>query len=126
MRTPLAPSHVLRLHHTCTHDLMHRRFDTGGRDGLLVARAIAIVRKEWLVREHFNRGQGRYAGVVMASDSRPMIYQAHVWIRQISPMIWRWLWVRSDRAFADLHHTIQIAFGSIDVHLHRFRLRGKD
>jgi|SRR6185437_606383 len=62
----------------------------------------------------------------MAPDASPLIYQAHVWIRQISPMIWRQRWVRSDSTLADLHDTIQIAFGWTDVHLHRFRLRGKD
>jgi len=39
------------------------------------------------------------------------IYQLHVWIRQISPMIWRRLLVRSDSSIADLHYTLQIAFG---------------
>jgi hypothetical protein len=31
------------------------------------------------------------------------IYQFHVWIRQISPMIWRRLLVRGDSSVADLH-----------------------
>jgi Stage II sporulation protein E (SpoIIE)/Plasmid pRiA4b ORF-3-like protein len=41
-------------------------------------------------------------------------YRIHVWIRQISPMIWRRLLVGSDSSIADLHHTLQIAFGWSD------------
>ncbi|OXC76254.1 plasmid pRiA4b ORF-3 family protein [Caballeronia sordidicola] len=33
------------------------------------------------------------------------IYRLHVWLRQISPMIWRRLLVRSDITITDLHHT---------------------
>jgi hypothetical protein len=33
-------------------------------------------------------------------------YRIHVWIRQISPMIWRRLLVGSDSSIADLHHTL--------------------
>jgi hypothetical protein len=49
-----------------------------------------------------------------------------VWIRQISPMIWRRLLVGSDSSIADLHHTLQIAFGWSDSHLHRFHIHGRD
>jgi hypothetical protein len=48
---------------------------------------------------------------VMANDTVPPVYQLHVWIRWIRPMIWRRILVRSDSTFADLHHTLQIAFG---------------
>lgn len=49
------------------------------------------------------------------------VYRLHVWIRRISPMIWRRLLVRSDSTIADLHYTLQIAFGWRDEHLNRFR-----
>jgi Plasmid pRiA4b ORF-3-like protein len=62
----------------------------------------------------------------MADQSIPEIYLLHVWIRQISPMIGRRLLVRSDSTLAALHHTIQIAFGWTDSHLHRFRIHGRD
>ena len=62
----------------------------------------------------------------MVQDPSPEIYQVHVWIRQISPMIWRRLLLHSDSTLADLHYAIQIAFGWSDFHLHCFRLRGKD
>src|SRR5262245_13507395 len=38
----------------------------------------------------------------MADESTPEIYQLHVWIRRISPMIWRRLLVRTDSTLADL------------------------
>jgi hypothetical protein len=51
------------------------------------------------------------------------VYQFRVWIREISPMIWRRLLVRSDSTLADLHYVLQIALGWSDAHLHRFALR---
>ena len=62
----------------------------------------------------------------MADETSPEIYLLHVWILQISPMIWRRLLVRSDSTLAALHHTIQIAFGWTDSHLHRFRIHGRN
>ena len=53
-------------------------------------------------------------------------YRIHVRIRQISPMIWRRLLAGSDSSIADLHHTLQIAFGWSDSHLHRFHIHGRD
>ena len=53
-------------------------------------------------------------------------YLIHVWIRQITPIIWRRLLVRSDNTLADLHYTLQIAFAWTDYHLHRFRIHGKE
>src|SRR5262245_59649425 len=58
---------------------------------------------------------------VMAVETTPDVYQVHAWIRQISPMIWRRLLVRTDSTLADLHDVLQIAFGWSDFHLHRFR-----
>lgn len=54
------------------------------------------------------------------------VYQTHVWIRGISPMIWRRLLIRSDSTIADLHYTLQIAFGWSGLHLHRFHIHGQD
>jgi|SRR5438105_8079736 len=53
------------------------------------------------------------------------VYQLRVWIREISPQIWRRLLVRSDSTIAQLHDTLQIAFGWTDEHLHQFLIRGK-
>src|SRR3954453_12324086 len=62
----------------------------------------------------------------MADEATPEVYQFHVWIRQISPMIWRRFLMRADSPLANLHDAIQIAFGWSDFHLHRFRIHGKD
>src|SRR2546421_6325706 len=53
------------------------------------------------------------------------VYQLRIWIRKISPQIWRRLLVRSDSTIAQLHDTFQIAFGWADEHLNRFLIRGK-
>jgi len=54
------------------------------------------------------------------------IYQFHILICGISPLIWRRLLVRSDQTVADLHYALQIAFGWSDSHLNSFRIHGKD
>ena len=64
---------------------------------------------------------------MMKTDTVPgQIYLLHVWMHQISPMIWRRLLVRSDTTIADLHYTLQIAFGWSDEHLNRFHIHGQD
>jgi hypothetical protein len=62
----------------------------------------------------------------MAVETTPEVYQVHARIRQVSPMIWRRLLVRTDSTLADLHDVLQIAFGWSDFHLHRFRIHGRD
>jgi hypothetical protein len=62
----------------------------------------------------------------MTEETTPEVYQIHAWIQQISPMIWRRLLVRSDSTLANLHDVLQIAFGWSDLHLHRFRIHGRD
>ena len=53
------------------------------------------------------------------------VYQLRVWLREISPAIWRRLLVRSNSNIADLHYTVQIAMGWTDFHLHQFIIHGK-
>jgi hypothetical protein len=62
----------------------------------------------------------------MADEATPEVYQIHVWLRHISPMIWRRLLMRAGSTLANLHDAIQIAFGWSDFHLHRFRIHGRD
>jgi hypothetical protein len=62
----------------------------------------------------------------MPNATSAVAYRLHVWIRQISPMIWRRLLVRSDSTIADLHYTLQIAFGWSDAHLNLFHIHGQD
>ena len=62
----------------------------------------------------------------MTNVTSATVYRLHVWIRQISPMIWRRLLVRSDSTIADLHYALQIAFGWSDAHLNLFHIHGQD
>jgi hypothetical protein len=57
---------------------------------------------------------------------RENLYQVHLWIRQISPMIWRRALVHRESTLAQIHDVIQIVFGWSDTHLHRFRIHGRD
>jgi len=59
-----------------------------------------------------------------SSSLAPVVYQLRVVVRGISPLIWRRLLVRSDTTIADLHRTLQLAFGRSDEHLHRFVIHG--
>ena len=62
----------------------------------------------------------------MTNTIKPVeVYQLRVYLRKISPMIWRRLWVRSDSTMADLHHSLQIVMNWADSHLHHFLIRGK-
>lgn len=58
-------------------------------------------------------------------NNEVFVYQLRIWIRGISPAIWRRLLIRSDSTIADLHQTLQVAFGWEDWHLHEFLIRGK-
>jgi hypothetical protein len=54
------------------------------------------------------------------------VYQFRVYLRKISPAIWRRLLLRSNQTIADLHYTLQITMGWSDFHLNRFVIHGKD
>jgi Plasmid pRiA4b ORF-3-like protein len=69
-----------------------------------------------------SRGAGRK---METTDKSVEIYQLRVWLRKISPQIWRRLLVRSDSTIAELHDTLQIAFGWMDEHVNQFLIRGK-
>lgn len=55
----------------------------------------------------------------------PDLYQLRVVLRNVSPLIWRQLLVRSDTSMAELHAVFQTAMGWSDTHLHRFHVHGK-
>ena len=61
----------------------------------------------------------------MSEPPEPSIYQLRAVLLGISPIIWRRLLVRGDSTIADLHGTLQTAFGWSDDHLHRFLIHGK-
>jgi hypothetical protein len=54
------------------------------------------------------------------------VYQIKIVLRECSPLIWRRLLVPSDTTIAELHTIVQTAMGWEDVHLHRFRIHGKE
>jgi hypothetical protein len=60
------------------------------------------------------------------SCSLSNVYQFRVVLQGISPLIWRRLLIRSDMSLATLHTTLQIVFAWSDVHLHSFRIHGKE
>lgn len=53
------------------------------------------------------------------------IYQFRLWIKNISPMIWRRLLIRDDQTIADFHECVQIIMGWSNYYLHQFRIQGK-
>jgi len=58
-------------------------------------------------------------------DSELLVYQFRVFVRGISPVIWRRLLFRDDQTLADVHHGLQIVLGWSDYFLHRFLIRGR-
>ena len=54
-----------------------------------------------------------------------VIYQLRIYVKGISPMVWRRILVRSDTTIADLHEIMQILMNWYDVHLHHFLIRGR-
>jgi len=44
-----------------------------------------------------------------SQESAPAIYQFRIWLRGISPTIWRRFLVRSDSTIADLHYGLPAA-----------------
>jgi hypothetical protein len=59
------------------------------------------------------------------SSSEIEVYQFRIYLRKISPIIWRRILVRSDSTIADLHHALQIVMNWDDYHLHHFLIRSK-
>ena len=53
------------------------------------------------------------------------IYQFRVWIKKISPMVWRRLLVRNDTSVAALHHILQIVMHWECNYLHQFKIQGR-
>jgi hypothetical protein len=58
-------------------------------------------------------------------DLSASVYQLRIVVQGISPLIWRLL-VRGDMSLAALHDVLQITFAWSDVHLHGFRIHGKE
>ena len=62
--------------------------------------------------------------ILTQSNGLP-IYQLYIWIHDIHPIIWRRILVYADSTIADLHYTLQIAFGWEDLHLNMFHIHGQ-
>src|SRR5712692_933904 len=62
----------------------------------------------------------------LSTSSEPSVYQLRAVLRAVSPLIWRRVLVRSDTTIADLHTTLQTAFGWTDEHLNRFVIHGRE
>lgn len=59
------------------------------------------------------------------APNEPVVYQLSVVLRDVSPLIWRRLLVRSDANMAELHATFQTALGWSDENLHRSVIHGR-
>ena len=53
------------------------------------------------------------------------VYQFRIFLREISPAIWRRVLLRSDQTLTDLHHVLQIIMNWSNFHLHRYTIRGR-
>src|SRR5712692_2268674 len=60
------------------------------------------------------------------TNPEPVVYQLRVVLRGVSPLIWRWLLVRSDSTIADLHASLQRVLGWSDEHLNRFVIHDRE
>lgn len=54
------------------------------------------------------------------------VYQLHILLREVSPAIWRRVWVRADSTITDRHYTLQLAMGWSDSHLNHFIIHGTE
>ena len=66
----------------------------------------------------------------MATSRKPKAKQAYSYLLQveledITPTIWRQVWVDSGMSLHTLHHVLQAAMGWTDAHLHEFSVNGK-
>lgn len=55
-----------------------------------------------------------------------VVYQLNIVLREVEPTVWQRVLVRSGTSIALLHHVVQVAMGWEDVHLHKFRIHGRD
>lgn len=61
-----------------------------------------------------------------ASASSTRIYQLKIFLREISPMIWRRLLVSDNISLLNLHEIIQISMGWAGYHLWTFSINGRE
>ena len=66
----------------------------------------------------------------MATSRKPKAKQAYSYLLQVeledvTPKIWRQVWVDSGMSLHTLHHVLQATMGWTDAHLHEFSIKGK-
>ena len=66
----------------------------------------------------------------MATSRKPKAKQAYSYLLQVeledlTPTIWRQVWVDSGMSLHTLHHVLQATMGWADAHLHEFSIKGK-
>ncbi|GAC1552494.1 MAG: hypothetical protein NVS2B7_28470 [Herpetosiphon sp.] len=63
----------------------------------------------------------------MNESNRPLsVFQFKIVLRHVTPMVWRRVVVAGDTTIAHLHRIMQLTMGWQDVHLHAFRVYGKE
>ncbi len=61
---------------------------------------------------------GMLAESIVSNPSQVEVYQFYIWLRQISPAIWRRILVRSDCTIYDLHYILQLVLvGTIPIYI---------
>jgi len=68
----------------------------------------------------------KFRGKLLEEKFMTEVYQLHLWLRKISPMISRRFLVKGDTSIADLHQIIQVSMGWSGTHLHKFSIQGKE
>jgi hypothetical protein len=87
---------------------------------------VCVIFQEWMISSfHIGYALDLRRHDMAEQQKGIFVSQLRVWLREISPAIWRRLLVRSDSTLADLHYTLQIAMGWTDIHLHQFLIHGK-
>lgn len=62
----------------------------------------------------------------MSDNGLSKVYQLKIHLVDISPMVWRRILVRDDTSIAQLHGIMQLVMGWENIHLHSFRIYGKE
>ena len=61
----------------------------------------------------------------MSHSTSSSVFQLHVVLRDVSPLVWRRLLVPAGIALANLHRVLPIAFGWSDFYLYTFHFHGR-
>lgn len=62
----------------------------------------------------------------MSDPVESKVYQLKIHLMNVSPMVWRRIVIKDDTSIAKLHGILQIVMGWENIHLHHFRIYGKE